>query len=62
MNTRWDREQDVDMYHCTVLVGGRFVVYERTYSIEPMSKDEDTVRDEFLAEFAEKVKNLLASA
>jgi hypothetical protein len=56
---RWDREANVDVYHCKVLVGGKFVVFEKTYTADPMDSDEDKVRDEFLAEFSEKFKRLM---
>lgn len=59
LHPRWDREENVDVYHCVVLVGGKFAVYEKTYRVEPMQKDEDAVRDEFLSDFAEKFKRAL---
>lgn len=59
VNPRWDRERDVDEFHCTVLVGGRYVVYEKTYTAPAMKRDEDDVREEFLAEFSEKFRALM---
>jgi hypothetical protein len=57
---RWDREENVDEFHCVVLVGGQFVVYERTLRKEPDTMDVDGAKDEFLGEFAERIKALLA--
>lgn len=57
---RWDREENVVDFHCVVLVGGQFAVYERTVRKEPDNFDADAVKDEFLGEFAERFKALLA--
>lgn len=58
---RWDREADKDEYHCKVLVGGKYVVFEKTYvrDADPVVSDEDAIKDEFLAEFATKFRALL---
>lgn len=56
---RWDRENDVDTYHCKVLVGGKYAVFEKTYTVDPMDSDEDKVLDEFLAEFSERFRRLM---
>lgn len=61
VNPTWDREEDQDVYHCVVMVGGKFVVYEKTVRVPSMTKDEETVRDEFLAEFSAKFKQLMSA-
>lgn len=61
VSARWLHDSDKDQYTCKVLVGGVFPVFEKTYTVEPLSKSEDDVRLEFLAEFAERFKALLAS-
>lgn len=59
---RWDHENDKDVFVCTVLVGGKYVVFEKTYIKEPLSGvGEDQVKDEFLAEFAARMKSLLST-
>lgn len=62
VNPRWDHDTDEDVFNCVVLVGGKFTVYEKTFRFPAMQRNEDEVRDEFLAEFADKFKRLMEKA
>ena len=62
VHATWDTNSDESVYTFKVMVGGTFPVFERTYRApgDDYSRGEDYFKTEFLSEFAEKFKALLA--